>query len=59
MLTVVNDMIADIEANKNLSPIVLAREKTPHFTCFYITILLQSAQNSKTKCSTLFYWENT
>ena len=55
MLTVVNDMIADIEANKNLSPIVLAREKTPHFTCFYITILLQSAQNSKTKCSTLFY----
>ena len=47
VLIVFDDMIADMEANKKLSPIcyliVFKRNKTQHFTCFYITILFQSA----------------
>ena len=47
VLIVSDDMIADMEANKKLSPIcyliVFKRNKTQHFTCFYITILFQSA----------------
>ena len=38
-----DDMIADMEASKNVSPIVnelfIKRPKTRHFTYFYITIL--------------------
>ena len=44
---IVFDMIADIKANKKLSPIshcvFSKRNKTQHFTCFYIAVLFQSA----------------
>ena len=39
VLTVFDDKIADIEANKKLS----CREKIQHFGCFYIKILFESA----------------
>ena len=45
VLIVFGDMIADMESNDKLSPIVselFKREKTQHFT-FYIAILFQSA----------------
>ena len=42
-----DDMIADMESYKKLSPIVaelfFKRKKTQYFACFYITIILQSA----------------
>ena len=44
-----DDMIADVDSNLKLSP------KPQYSTCFHITILFQSVQNYKTKCSTLFY----
>ena len=46
VLIVFDDMIADMEANENLSPIVtelfFKGQKTQHFTCFYIKILFRS-----------------
>ena len=38
---------------------IVKREKTQHFTCFYIRILSQGASNCKTKSKTLFYDENS
>ena len=42
-----NDMIADIESDKKLDPKVtelfFKKKKTQYFTCFYITVLFQSA----------------
>ena len=48
MLILFHDMIADMESNKRLSPIATElflreRKETQHFTCFYLTILFQSA----------------
>ena len=56
-------MIADMESNKILTPIVIklllrAKEKKKNFTCLYISILFQIAYNCKTKCDTSFYNEN-
>ena len=43
VLIAFDDMIADIEVNKKLKPIVYKRRrKTQHFRCFYITILFCS-----------------
>ena len=54
MLIVFVDIIADIKTNKKTTSynhrIVLKRKKTQHFTCFYVIILFQSAENCKTKC---------
>ena len=40
-------MIADMESNKELSPIVtelfFKRKKTQYFTCFYIAVFFLSA----------------
>ena len=41
----IDDMIADMESNKKLSPKVIElflREKIKNFTCFYVIILFQS-----------------
>ena len=47
VLIVFDDIIADMESNQKLSPIAtyffFKRKKTQYFTCFYITILFQSA----------------
>ena len=47
VLVILDDMIADMEekSNEKLSNygIVFTRKKTQYFTCFYITILFQSA----------------
>ena len=46
VLVVFDDMIADIESNKNFSPKVpklFLRGRIQYFSCFYITILFQSA----------------
>ena len=47
VLTVFNDMTADVESNIKLSPIVtellFKRKKTHYFACFYIAILFQRA----------------
>ena len=62
VLIVFDDMIADMESNKKLSPLVtelILKEKTQYLACFYITVLFQSALNYKTKCNTLFYQENS
>ena len=46
VLIIFDDMIADMEANENLSSIVtelfFKGQKTQHFTCFYIKILFRS-----------------
>ena len=51
-------MVADMEPNKKLSPIVskwivFNGKKAEHFTCFYITVLFQSTSKCKTKCHRL------
>ena len=42
-----NDMTADMESNRKLSPIItelfFKGTKTQYFTCFYIKILFKSA----------------
>ena len=46
VLIVFDDMIADMETNKNVSPIhteLFLRQRKSNFTCFYIKILFQSA----------------
>ena len=47
VLILFGDMIPDMEANKLygvlLLPNALKRKKAQHFTCFYMTILFQSA----------------
>ena len=46
VLIVFDDMVADMEANKVMfdsRQIVLKRQKTQHFPCFYIAILFQRA----------------
>ena len=49
-----NDMIANMEFNKKLSPIVveLSIFNSQYVSCFYITILFQSAIISLTKLLT-------
>ena len=42
VLIVFDDMVADMESNKKLSPIV-TELLSPINTCFYLTILFQSA----------------
>ena len=47
VLMVFDDMIADMESNKKLSPVFtelfFKRQKTQYFTRFYLTILFQGA----------------
>ena len=49
VLIVFDDMKADMEPNKKLSPTItelfFKRKTTKHLACFYLTILFQSAQN--------------
>ena len=49
VLIVFDDMIADMEPNKKLSPTItklfFKRKTTEHLACFYFTILFQSAKN--------------
>ena len=55
-------MIADIEANKKLSPIVtelFLRERKRNISLLFIFRLFQSASNFKTKRNKLFYHENS
>ena len=66
MFIVFDDIIADIEANKKLSPTVIQmffkKKKTQYFTAFCITITFQSAKSYKTEhillLSTLLTKEN-
>ena len=52
-----------MEANKRLDPMVVKlfmRGKKPNIrVVFFIKILFCSILNCKTKCNTLFYYENT
>ena len=57
-----DNMITDMESNKNLSPIVtelFLRGIKLSTSLIYLTILFQSAYNYKTKCDTWFYHENS
>ena len=49
VLVVFDDIIKDIESNKKIKSycywIVFKRKETQYFTCFYLTILFQSASD--------------
>ena len=53
MLTVFDDMIASMEANK--IHIVNMLLEAQYVTCFYVKIFFQTAERYKTKCDILFY----
>ena len=62
MLIVFDDMIADMESNNKLSPIVTAlflRGRKLNILPFFISQSYFKVLKTKNKCDTLFYHENS